>query len=95
MKSLVPYKNIRSVHLYSVITFARCLVLLSVVFTIGLLIGIIFGPFWDYSAMYFVGLLGLPVTGFVLSSALAALVAFEEGFRQRTEKLVARGHDQT
>ena len=95
MKSLVPFKNIKSVHLPAVITFAQGLVLLSLFFAIGLLIGIIFGPFLGYSAMYFVGLLGLPVTGFVLSSALAALVAFEEGFRQRTEQLVARGHDQT
>ena len=95
MKSLVPYKNIKSVHLPVVITFARGLLLLSVFFTIGLILGVILGPFWGYSAMYFIGLLSLPVAGFVLSSALAALVAFEEGFRQRTEQLVDRGHDPT
>ena len=95
MKSLVPYKNIKSVHLSAVIKFARVLALLSGFFTIGLLLGIVLGPLWGYSGIYFAGLLSLPVTGFVLSSALAALVAFEEGFRQRTEQLVARGQDQT
>ena len=95
MRSPVPFKNIESVHLSAVIAFARGLMLLSVIFTIALLIGIIFGPFVGYSAMYFFGLLSLPISGFVLASALAALVAFEEGFRQRTEQLIARGQDQT
>jgi purine-cytosine permease-like protein len=62
---------------------------------IGIIVGVIIGPFIGYSAIDFLRLISIPVAGLVLSALLAALVAFEEGYRQRTKQLLGQEREPT
>ena len=88
-----PFKNIQSKHLSIVLSFARILCFLSMIAFIAILFGTVFGSLFGYPVLYFIAFLWFPIFGFILSALLAALVAFEEGFRQRTERLLSNEHE--
>jgi hypothetical protein len=60
----------------------------SILAFIAILLGVIVGTFFGYPAFYFFPLISLPLSGFILSTLLAASVAIEVAFRLRTEYLL-------
>lgn len=90
-----PFRNIQSKHLSIVLSFARILCFFSMLAFIVILLGTIFSPFIGFPILYFIWFIGIPISGFILSALLAALVAFEEGFRQRTERILTQNQDLT
>jgi hypothetical protein len=92
---LKPYKHIETHHLGFLLFVARLFAVVGFLFlglVLVVVLGIIFGgpsPF-SYSRISMATALPLTLGLLGLSGVFAAIVAFEEGFRKRTEALLSK-----
>ena len=82
------YINLKSKNLNPLLVFVKIIHAVSIALFVLIPLSIVPAMFAGISQMYVLSFLIYPFWGYLLSGVLAVLIAFEESYRVRTERIV-------